>query len=286
MNILWTDSARIINDIVEEKYPSSVRTRRLVASELSLSFLAFYRELEIGKSLLDTEIHPLREAIKNDSAMWHQIDEFLSMADECVNATSADDYSGWQLRPAHSVGGSTQELPLPNAEAAGQLAHHYVNSLWAQSPALELWLARMLTFAEVDALVRQVAPSLKPSKLDLLIAIGLYVVAVVASIEVAERYGGGMGITVFAIWMGLFRFKETVKLKAQAPVVQVAEALRSTYKILLRNPPSPAEVARALEQAETLNAVWPHGLWTLIEKALARDRIRWHLPLSTHKNNV
>lgn len=280
MNNLWTDSGRIINDIVEERYPSAVRTRRLVACELSLSFLAFYRDLEIGKSLLDSEITTLREAIKSDSALWHQIDEFLSMADGCVHATSVDDFSGWQLRPAHSVGDSTQTLPPPNMEAAGELAHYYANSLWAQSPALELWLARMLTFAEVDALVRQVAPSLKPSKLDLVIAIGLYVIAVIASIEVAERYGGGMGITVFAIWMGLFRFKETVKLKAQARIAQVAEALRSTYNILLRNPPSPAEVARALEQAEALNAVWPHGLWTLIEKALARDRTRWYLPMS------
>lgn len=283
MNITWTDSSRITDDIIDKKYPGAASTRRLVASELASSFLTFYRTLEVGKDFSDDELQSMREAIENDVALWRQLDEMLSMADDCVSATQANEYAGWRLRPAHSIGSTKQELPPPNAEAAGQLAHHYTTSPWAQSPALELWLARMLAFAEVDALARQVAPSLKPTKLDLLIAIGLYAVAIAASIEVGDRYGGGLGITAFAIWMGLFRFKEVVKLKSQAPIVQVAEALRSTYNILLRNPPSPAEVARALEQAETLNAVWPHGLWTLIEKALARHRTRWYLPLATHK---
>jgi hypothetical protein len=286
MNVIWSDIGRITEDIIDKRYPCTVRTRRIVATELASSFLAFYRTHQSGKDFSDDAHKSLREAIENDAALWLQMDEILSMADDCVDATPANEYVGWRLRQSHSVGNLKQELSAPNAEAAGQLAHHYTNSPWAQSPALELWLARMLTFAEVDAFARQVAQSLKPSKLDLSISIGLYVVASVASIEVGERYGGGMGLTVFAIWIGLFRFKEVVKLRAHAPILQAAEALRSTYNILLRNPPSPAEVARALEQAETLNAVWPHGLWTLIEKALGRDRTRWYSPLNTRETNT
>lgn len=282
---------RLIKDAVEKRHPRRQSTRDMVFVELLLSLasdrpgLAGLLQRNLSAAPVDGAFFPSNTegaaALAADDSVWQEVEEILFEADYAVMRQPDDGrmLERWTCPPLSAIGAADSVDPSAQLGYLTDCAIAYVKAGWAKSPALELWLARQMIFAEASAFDREMglASRSKGWRFWWNFSKGLakWLIGTAAAISIAETYGPGLGLLGIAAWLAFVRYLAQDQIEGVKLMVSLSASMRTAYTLAIRNPACPAEVERAVLRAERIGVVWPAGLSALIGKARARNPAQW-----------
>lgn len=270
-----------VHAAIEFRYLERQQTRDSVLYELTISLLKNRPWLIQGLEFSWESYEIAAKAIAGNEKIWEAIDDLVGRADSSLSRLPDDgkNLSRWRCPPVQTLSGKRDAEHGANMEALSDCSYAYLGSGWAHSPTLELWLTRQMIFAESFAFSRQVGIPLIPysskfwwlwTKNSIKWVIGLLV-----AIAIGTDHGTAIGVFAYVVWLALVRYLADDQVSAFAKIERTASAMRQAYMVAGRAKPSPIEIRNALLRAEETMAIWPEGVWSLVERTISRSRVEW-----------
>lgn len=279
---LTMEERRVIDDAIRSRYEEREDQRDRVIMELMESLLVAYPRFRPGVESQSDDA--TAESFATDSPAWGPVERIVDCADAAL-ARYPDDgkaVSRWKVQPPYMLKDRPRDGkddPSAELDSLSNCVAEYLTAGWARSRTLELWLMRQMIFAEAFAFGREAGrpASFKSARLWWLWAKSMFkwIVGVFVAVAVGEQHGLPVGVLTYVGWLAAVRFLATDTIKRETVIDKVYGAMFSAYTMAVRTVVCPAEVERVVIEAESLGAVWPAGLRSILGRAVARDRAVW-----------
>jgi hypothetical protein len=281
--MLTNESKSVLRQAVEARFPERHQTRDAVLIELLFSLLQsqpkFSEELDFNWASQDKTAKSLVAV----DWLWEAVDGVLAGAHSAVTRYPDDgqQMARWSYPIVRKLDDKKDSSSDEGAAMAdlSNCAAAYLSARWAESPTLELWLARQLIYAEAYAFgrVAGIPMHLKSVKLwwIWLKSTFKWALGLAVALTLGGAFGWAVGVLAYATWLALIRYLANDQLKRYNDPIFTFSEMRNAYVVSLRSPTCPVEVEKSLSTAEEKGALWPAGLRALVERALSRDRAVW-----------
>lgn len=275
------DLSALTKAVVQKRFPERLWQRDEIAKELVGSWLKarpeVARELALRRDTTEFDAARLGE----DLSLWDHVGPLIEEIELSFpqQLPARNESERWRHQQIGRLSGAKDDDDSLSLEALSRCAWVYLRSPWADSPALECWLARQMIYAETFAFSRETGtPQHLKSKRawwEFAKAAVKWGIGVLVALAIGEKYGGGVGVLAYLAWLTMVQVLGRDKLKGQMQIAKLFGSMQTAYKVAMRSTAYPLELERHLTIAEQDGAVWPEGLRPLLHKAMQRNPIAW-----------
>jgi hypothetical protein len=226
---------------------------------------------------LQRALNPL---CRNDEASTATLRKALGEKSRYLTNSSDVLFPLRNLVDAISKGERSEHYWSVDLDGLSECTRKYLTTKWAPIPWVEQMMAQAFVFQETLSFVESVrgrtflgamfgrrgatARSIILSLLQLAVVIYVFFAA-------AERFELWVGIIAGLGTYRLFSMSSPVKHETDTRLVQLSADMASVYQILGHDPLAPALIRERLIETAHRGAVWPAGLFNLIDAACKRN---------------
>jgi hypothetical protein len=274
--------SRVLNLAIEKKYPDRHHCRDRVILELVTSLVSTHNMDLLGA--VDLTMQRLEEQANEVVAMdsiWRAVEDVLDSADSAVTRFPDDGQKikRWSHQSPLTIDGKYDVDMSASMDELSACAATYINRDWAKSPTLELWLVRQMIYAETISYGREAEIPVQNKSFKFwwmwTKSLVKWLIGLAVAVSVGELHGLALGVLTYVLWLAVTRYLAQDQIDRLTHLGTAFSNMRSSYTISLRNFVCPVEIEKSLSLAETHGAVWPVGLRSLVELAVARNRVVW-----------
>lgn len=271
----------VLQDAIEKRFPERQHYRDEVILELMISLVVAYPKMTEGIDLSWDQREEQATKFAADTSRWKVISDVLELADGAVTRYPDDGrmLKRWGHQSPASLLGRKDIDDSAAMDGLNDCATQYCKSEWAKSPTLEQWLVRQMIYAEAYAFSNQFDVPLHYKSFKfwwvLIKSMVKWVVGLGVAFSIGDAYGLAVGVLTYVAWLALVRYLAQDQIDQLSQLEKTFSHMRNAYVLALRSPSCPVEIEKSLSMAEGYQTVWPAGLRSLVEIAIARNRSVW-----------